>query len=135
MASTSRHDRGGRSPRPPFARKRILIADDNVELLSILSDQLSYEGYTVTTAHNGKIACDKFQQYRFDAAIIDLTMPVMDGVEVVKAIRARDPHVFILIFSGTLQGEGVQEALAAGANKHIAKPFGIRELLEVMKEL
>lgn len=110
---------------------KVLIADDDPMSLLYLEDALQEWGYDVTTASDGQDACDILQQP--DApmlAIIDWMMPGMDGTEVCRRIRETvlDRYVYLIMLTSRNETEYVVEAMNAGADDFISKPFNAEEL-------
>lgn len=113
------------------AKPRILIADDEPDLLSLLSYTLEMEGFRVQTAINGNEALASIRQDPPDIAILDLVMPQKDGFEVCKEIR-EDPllqHLPIIILSATATKASKVEGLNLGADDFISKPVEVAELM------
>ena len=126
---------GRLEPQLSFNKERILVVDDSVDILEILSRILSNEGYRVTTARDGSIACEKILVNDYDLVIMDINMPKMNGIETVKAIRENDPDTYILLISGEAESNEIQEAIANGANKFMPKPLDFDALLAVIKKI
>ena len=116
-------------------RKKVLVADDNIEFLSILATVLGDQGYEVTMARNGSQAYEKILHHEYDLVILDVKMPKMGGVEAVKAIRERNPHVYIIMFSGEATQSEIADALVYGADRFLTKPLGIKRLIEEIKQI
>jgi len=121
---------------------RILAAEDNELNMEILEEILKMEGAAYETAENGKAALDIFEkseQGHFDVVLLDIQMPVMDGYETAKAIRAcKHPDaasIPIIAMTANAFAEDVKNALNAGMNAHIAKPINIKLLIETLEEL
>jgi two-component system sensor histidine kinase/response regulator len=126
---------GKQTPEVHFNRERILVVDDNPELLEILSRILFEQGYKVTTAINGSQAYEMILVNDYDLIILDINMPKMNGVETVKAIRYDDPDTFILLISGEAEPKKIQEAMALGANTFIPKPLDFDTFLSAIKKI
>lgn len=114
----------------------ILIADDyedNRELLRLL---LIAAGYQVTEARNGAECLKQARQIRPDLIMVDLSMPVLDGWETFRALRADEPTASILCIAVTAYGDTNRDrALSAGFNAYLSKPFRGAELLETVARL
>jgi Response regulator containing CheY-like receiver, AAA-type ATPase, and DNA-binding domains len=126
---------GRQEPLLSFNKERILVVDDNVDIIEILSRILSNEGYRVTTARDGSIAYEKILVNDYDLVIMDINMPKMNGIETVKAIREDDPDTYILLMSGEAESHEIKEAIANGANKFMPKPLDLDALLAVIKKI
>lgn len=108
--------------------KTILIADDNSQITSILSEYAKKEGYMVELAYDGKQALDICNRNKIDLVLLDVTMPIMDGFEVCKAIREYSSIPIIMI---TARGEDYDKimGLDMGADDYIVKPFSPGEVM------
>lgn len=108
--------------------KRILVIDDEFQITRVLKRSLGAHRYDVRTAADGEAALDLFRDFRPDLVITDLSMPGMGGIEVCREIR-KISSVPIIVLS--VRGEELVkvEALDAGADDYITKPFGMNELL------
>ena len=106
----------------------VLIVEDDKNIAELLQLYLEKEGYAVTVAGDGGQGLDKFRAIRPDLVLLDLMMPVMDGWEVCKAIRAEGQTPVIML---TAKGETSDKVtgLKAGADDYITKPFEMREVL------
>ncbi len=117
----------------------ILLADDQAELVAIVSDYLRHKGFRVATASNGREACELAERLRPELVIMDVQMPGMDGIEAIQHLRqcadATVAQVPVMALSG-LGGAGDRDrCLAAGANSYLVKPFGVKELEEAARGL
>jgi DNA-binding NtrC family response regulator len=113
---------------------RILVIDDEENMLELFSRILKKEGYNVTTALNAEGALDIFREKVFDLIIADLALPGMNGVELLKRVKEEEPDIpFILITAyGTV--ESAVEAMKLGAFDYIPKPFQTEELKIVIEK-
>lgn len=112
----------------------ILLADDAQVIRLMLNRILVDAGYTVVgEAANGQQAVELYRQLHPDLVIMDITMPEMNGIEAVKAIRADDPKAKIIICSAMGQKAYVVEAIEAGAKNFILKPFDADKILETVQ--
>ena len=122
-------------------QKRILIVEDIPENAEIVADLLEIEGVITAHAPNGKIALDMFRDselYYYDAILMDLRMPVMDGLTAtreIRALRREDaPVVPIIALSANAFETDIRHSLDAGMNAHIAKPADADELYSTIKK-
>ena len=113
---------------------RILVVDDERQIRRSLQVNLETKGYAVETAENGEEAITAFQNRRPDIIILDLVMPGIEGVEVVRRLRASS-SVPIIVLSAMGEERHKVEALETGADDYITKPFGMEELLARIKSL
>jgi len=112
---------------PPGQGHTLLVADDDPALRAVLKNSLEQEGYRVRCASNGAEALDMVRQARPSAAILDIVMPEMDGLQTCRALRAFS-DVPVIITSG-LDSEGdVIAGLEAGADDYMAKPYSLAVL-------
>lgn len=107
---------------------RILVVDDEPQITRVLRMSLQSSGYEVTLARDGAEALDRFRDSAPDLIITDLSMPVMDGLELTKAIR-RLANTPIIVLSVREQDAMKVSALDEGADDYITKPFSMQELL------
>ena len=110
------------------APKRILIIDDDGALTDLLTDYLNMEGFSATSANNGPDGLKRLEDETFDLVVLDVMMPGMSGVEVLKEIRAKGQLPVLML---TAKGDPIDRivGLELGADDYIAKPFNPRELL------
>ena len=107
---------------------KILIVDDDTKLLAFVARQLRAEGYTVESAMDGQECLDKAAEWSPNLIVLDLSMPVMDGIEALARLREwyEGP---IIILSATDEETKKVQALDLGADDYLTKPFGIQELM------
>jgi len=113
---------------------RILIADDDPQMLRALRITLTARGYDVTTAADGRAALDAAIATHPDIVVIDLGMPGLTGIEVIEALRGWT-QVPVLVVSGRSESWDKVEALDAGADDYVTKPFSADELLAHIRAL
>ncbi len=121
-----------------FTGKRLLVADDVEVNRMIVDELLSGSGIVFDEATDGSQALEKASQTLYDIILMDIQMPVMDGYEATKQIRALPPphgQVPIVAMSANVFKEDVRRSLATGMNAHIGKPVNINEMLTVMSGL
>jgi CheY-like chemotaxis protein len=109
---------------------RILLVDDNRMYAEATKFVMEYHGGVITVAHNGEEAIALLHRQPFDVVLMDLSMPVMSGIEAVSRIRA-DPeiaHVRVIGTTGHLDPRAAEQCLAAGMDDVITKPFEIEAL-------
>ncbi|MGV3713533.1 response regulator [Pseudolysinimonas sp.] len=113
---------------------KVLIADDDPQILRALRITLAARGYDVTTAADGRAALDAAAATHPDLVVLDLGMPGLSGVEVIQALRGWTT-VPILVVSGRTESWDKVEALDAGADDYVTKPFAADELLARLRAL
>src|SRR5687767_8221714 len=107
---------------------KILVVDDEPQITRVLRQSLSAHRYHVRTAADGESALDTFHDFNPDLIITDLSMPEMSGLDLCREIR-KISQVPIVVLSVKSEEKTKVEALDAGADDYITKPFGIDELL------
>ncbi|MBI5682624.1 MAG: response regulator [Deltaproteobacteria bacterium] len=115
--------------------KKILIVDDDAELMANLSDILKEEGYYVDEAASGKMAIEKAAYEGFDIVLLDLMMPKMSGIDVLKELRRISPNTRIIMITAFATVENAVDAIKKGASDYISKPFKIDEFLITIRRV
>lgn len=113
-------------------RGTVLIVDDEKGMRHILKRLLTDEGYQVETAESGEDALGLLERIPFDAAMVDVRMPGMDGLEVLDRIRERDPDVSVVMMTAFGAIETAVSAMKRGAYEYITKPFNNDEVLHII---
>ena len=116
----------------------ILIIDDDELILSFLDERLTYEGYNVLTAINGREGLKLFNDNQVDLVITDIIMPEKDGFETILELKKISPDIKIIAMSGMGLGMTkpcLKAARFSGAQYALTKPFEISNLLTAMNEL
>jgi len=109
-------------------RSRILVVDDETQITRVLKTTLTAQGYEVKTASDGESALDLAADWLPDLIVTDLSMPRMTGIELCRSVRERS-QVPIIVLSVRGEEKTKIEALDAGADDYITKPFSVNELL------
>ena len=112
--------------------ERILVADDDREIVRTVRAYLEESGYEVTSAHDGKTALDSFHNERPDLVVLDIMMPEMNGLDVAKALR-RESDVPIIMLTARVDEADRLVGLELGADDYITKPFSPREVVARVK--
>ena len=107
---------------------RILVVDDEPQIRRVMRTTLVSRGYMVSTARNGEEALEKVREERFDLVLLDINMPGIGGMEACRIIRAQGDIPIVILSIGNAEKEKV-EALDAGADDYVTKPFSMPELL------
>lgn len=116
--------------------KNILVCDDAAFMRMMIKDILTKNGYNVAAeAENGKIAVDKYNETKPDLVLMDITMPEMDGIQALKAIKGNDPNATVIMCSAMGQQAMVIEAIQNGAKDFIVKPFQADRVLEAVQKV
>ena len=115
---------------------KVLLADDEQDILEIMSKKIRIEGYEVVTARDGLAAWDLIVSESPDVILLDLTMPKMDGFSVLKKLREHPPSDKwqpVIIVSGLNELEDMQKGLAMEADHYITKPCRIDDILKAIR--
>jgi hypothetical protein len=119
-------------------RLRILLVEDNLVNQKLASKLLEQWGHEITLAENGRIAVDLFHPAAFDLVLMDMQMPVMDGIEATRAIRDREQgasHTFIVAMTANAMASDRALCLEAGMDEHLPKPLRPKLLKEMIERL
>ncbi len=111
---------------------RILVVDDEVEVLGMLEAFLSAKGYTVHTAQSGRGALELVKEVRPHIVLLDIMMPEMSGIEVLKKIKAMDPAIGVVMATAIKDEELAKKTMELGAYDYIVKPFNLNYLENVL---
>jgi len=114
---------------------KILIVEDELRLLKILVRRLSEEGYVVDTAKDGKIGMYLINSYKYDCIIMDIMLPVMDGLSILQSIRAKNINTPVLMLTAKSSVSDRVKGLETGADDYLTKPFSLDELVARVKTL
>lgn len=117
--------------------KRVLIVDDSESIREAVSYTLESADYAVVRAVDGMDALEKLKASSFQLIITDLHMPNMDGISLIKEVRAREEYQFLPILFLTTESQGTkkEEARTAGATGWVVKPFVPEKLVAVVQKL
>jgi DNA-binding NtrC family response regulator len=117
-----------------MAGYRVLLVDDEEEFVSALSERLMLRGIEVDSALNGEDALDRMEEKEFEVVILDVMMPGLSGLEVLRQIKSTHPNTQVILLTGHgATREGI-EGMRLGAFDYLIKPVDIEEMLEKMKE-
>ncbi len=108
---------------------RLLLAEDEKTLSEALVILLSHSNYSVDAVYNGQDALDYLEAGNYDCAVLDVMMPKMDGITVLKRIRAEGISIPVLLLTAKSEIDDRVEGLDAGADDYLTKPFATKELL------
>ncbi|RAK20471.1 two-component system response regulator (stage 0 sporulation protein F) [Anoxybacillus vitaminiphilus] len=113
---------------------KILIVDDQYGIRILLNEVFQKEGYTTFQAANGVQALDVVQKHLPDLVLLDMKIPGMDGIEILKRIKAINQDIRVIIMTAYGELDMIQETKELGAIMHFAKPFDIDELRAAVKK-
>src|ERR671913_1286177 len=114
---------------------RILIIEDEEKMSLMLARVLREEGHVTETANEGRTGLSRALEDSFDLLIVDWMLPERSGVQIVRALRAADVHIPVLMLTARGQVEDRVEGLDAGADDYLPKPFALPELLARVRAL
>lgn len=115
--------------------KKILVIDDEAIVRLSCERTLSPEGYEVKSVASGSEGIELLENESYPLVLLDLKMPDMDGIEVLKKIKAMQPETKVIMITGYSTVETAVNALKLGAFNYIEKPFSPEKLLEAVKEI
>lgn len=108
--------------------ERILVVDDDKSIRDLLSDYFTSVGYEVVAANDGEDALRKFVSGKFDCVISDLSMPVLNGLDLIKRVKFLDQDVAFLIITGFPGIDSAVNAMKEGAFDYLTKPFHMEDI-------
>ena len=114
---------------------RILVADDEPEMTMVLEALLKREHYSVDVVHNGQDALDYGLAENYDCIVLDIMMPRLDGIQVLRALRAKNIAAPVLLLTAKSQVEDRVAGLDSGADDYLPKPFDNREFIARVRAL
>lgn len=114
--------------------EKVLLVDDEGEFLEALSQRMTSRGMEVTTTTSAREAIKKVEEGSFDAVILDLMMPEMDGLEVLQTLKQKKPEIQVILLTGHGSVAKGIEAMKLGAMDFLEKPADIKELTEKIKK-
>ena len=114
---------------------KILLADDEKDLSKAVGTILAYSNYDVDIVSNGKEALERINNTIYDLIILDIMMPVMDGIQALKEIRKNNIKTPVILLTAKSQVDDKVEGLDSGANDYLTKPFDKKELLARIRAL
>ncbi len=126
---------GEASPREDTEVAKILIADDAAFMRMRSSTLLKELGHEVVEVEDGAQAVEAYKAAPFDAVLLDITMPVMDGMEALKQIMTHDPEAKVAMVTAMGQQSIVMEALKAGARDFVVKPYDQDRVMAAVKKV
>ena len=118
-------------------RPKILVVDDEPKVVQTLQDRLEMNEYEVLTAYDGEEGLEKAVKFLPDLILLDIIMPVMDGLDMLEAMRKHPEcsDIAVIMLTARNQTEDVARSRACGIEDYIVKPFEISELLEKMEKI
>lgn len=112
---------------------KILVVDDEVKMCFTLTKLFELCHYPVAVAHNGLEALEKIDSFQPNCMLLDIRMPKMNGVDVLKKVRQEHPEIVVIMTTAVVSEESREECLKAGAAEYLIKPIDFKSLLETIK--
>ncbi|HUU50119.1 MAG TPA: response regulator [Nitrospinota bacterium] len=112
---------------------KILVVDNELEILNVLQDVLNILGYAPVVVTSGKDALEIFEKGKFSLVITDMVMPDINGLDLLKEIKKLDSNIPVVIITG-FGSEVIEEAIQAGADGYIEKPFKIEDIKNILEK-
>jgi PAS domain S-box-containing protein len=116
-------------------KRKVIVADDNRDVNFVIKEILSEYGFQVIQAFDGEEAIKAFIEEKPDLVLLDYRMPRMDGIDVLKEIKANDAHAFVVFMTGEGSEDVAVTAMKAGAEDYITKPISFPELIQLSNKL
>ena len=110
--------------------KRVLVVDDADFMRMMLEDMLTHQGHIVLQAKNGQECLERLRNEIVDVCVLDICMPGMDGIEVLRRIKEEQPGLKVVMLSALSQESNVKQALQLGADAFVVKPFQGQSLID-----
>lgn len=113
-----------------MTQEKVLIVDDEVEFTEVLAERMESRGMAIDTAAGGREALEKARKRSYDAIILDLSMPEMDGMETLRHLLSENPDLQVIVLTGYASVEKGVEAIKLGAMEFLKKPAGVEDLVD-----
>ena len=113
---------------------RLLLIDDEVGYVNVLSNRLTKRKFRVDKATSGAEALQILRQKEFDVAVLDLKMEDMDGIELLKILKKMAPELMVIMLTGHGSAEAAREGISQGAYDYLTKPCELNELIAKIRE-
>ena len=113
---------------------RVLIVDDEVELVQALVERLDLRGIAAVGVNSGAEALERLQSDTFDVLLLDVKMPGMGGLEVIREVKLLMPELQVVLLSGHSALESATEGIRLGAFEYLIKPVNIDDLCNILRE-
>ena len=114
--------------------EKVLLVDDETDFLEVMSERMTTRGLEVSTSTSAKDALKLTQDENYDAVVLDLMMPEMDGIEALAALKEKHPELQIILLTGHGSVEKGVEAMKLGAMDFLEKPIDMNALTEKIKQ-
>ena len=127
--------KGPQLQRPDGSPPRVLVVDDELNLTELLSMAVRYEGWEVRTASSGMAAVRTAREFEPDAVALDIGLPDMDGLEVLRKMREHNDRIAVLFLTARDSVEDRIAGLTAGGDDYVTKPFSLEEVVARLRAL
>jgi DNA-binding NtrC family response regulator len=114
--------------------EKVLLVDDETDFLEVMSERMKTRGLEVSTSTSAKEALKQAQEENYDAVVLDLMMPEMDGIEALSALKEKHPELQVILLTGHGSVEKGVEAMKLGAMDFLEKPIDLNALTEKIKQ-
>ncbi len=128
-ATAAARRRAAAAPRAANERPRILVVDDESSIRDLLAKTLSLSDYDVDTAADGRAALERLRLYVYDLLIVDLKMPGIDGLTVIREAKRLKADIPVIVITGFSTESAAIEALNLGVTSYLTKPFRVPQVL------
>ncbi|MBO8151662.1 MAG: response regulator [Candidatus Marinimicrobia bacterium] len=108
--------------------KKILIVDDEIEIIELIKDFLAYKGFDVDYAQDEKGTYEKIKTFNPDIILLDIRLPDADGIDMLKKIKEKHPEIDVIMITGVTEKDIALKALDLGAADYITKPIDLNYL-------
>ena len=115
-------------------KRKILVVDDNKETCDALTEIFAEQGYQTFSALSGRLALDTVKKKKPELVLLDIKMPKMDGIEVLKRIKKIDKDVVVVMITGYGALDTAKEAMRLGAYDYVTKPFDVDFIKAVIRD-
>jgi DNA-binding NtrC family response regulator len=113
---------------------KVLLVDDEVGFVDVLSKRLSKRGMDVTAAYSGTTAIQTLRKQDFDVAVLDLKLEDMDGIEILRIFKKLVPAMPVIMLTGHGSEQAAQEGMACGAFDYLTKPSDLKDLVDIIRQ-
>ncbi len=113
----------------------ILVVDDEHEFLELMNNRLQKRGFTVVAASSGEKALELVQEQSFDAMVLDVKMPGIDGIEVLRRVKQIKPDLPVILLTGHASVEAAMTGVETGAVDYLLKPVPINDLIMRLRDI
>jgi DNA-binding response OmpR family regulator len=117
--------------------RRVLVVDDHPALIGLIADALTQAGYTVISAENGEAGLAAVDEHHPDLVILDLSMPVMTGLQVLRALRnhPETQYLPVIVLTGRDGAADILDCWMGGVDRYLVKPCSMEELLNAVRQM